>query len=129
MVGEIPSPQSPKKAREMETKHTYGVWGAVVGALSATALGFFWGGWTTSSGTTKMVDAAVSSAMIPVCAQAMLANPASVAALKLKKPSDYDDAVRDNWKPVGFKVPTDYQFRRDCGKAIEQLMTAAASKT
>ncbi|GAA4215230.1 hypothetical protein GGQ68_002882 [Sagittula marina] len=48
-----------------------GVYGALVGAIAVSILGFTWGGWTTSSGAQEMADSfaaeQVTLAMVPVC--------------------------------------------------------------
>ena len=46
--------------------------------------------------------------------------------MKVKRPSDYDDVVRDH---VGNRTALDSQFRRDCGKAIEAMMAKTATKS
>ena len=48
-----------------------GVYGALVGAIAVSILGFTWGGWTTSGGAQEMADRFASEkvtlAMVPVC--------------------------------------------------------------
>jgi hypothetical protein len=48
-----------------------GVYGALVGAVAVSILGFTWGGWTTSGGAQEMADSfaaeQVTLAMVPVC--------------------------------------------------------------
>ena len=48
-----------------------GVYGALVGAVAVSIVGFSWGGWTTAGGADKMAqDLAaeeVTLAMVPVC--------------------------------------------------------------
>lgn len=48
-----------------------GVYGAMVGAVAVSILGFTWGGWTTSGGAQEMADSfaaeQVTLAMVPVC--------------------------------------------------------------
>src|SRR5690349_24602383 len=48
-----------------------GIWGAVVGGVVTMILGFGWGGWTTSGTASQMAvkqaDAAVTSALVPIC--------------------------------------------------------------
>ena len=48
-----------------------GAYGAMVGAIAVTILGFTWGGWTTSGGAQAMADSSaaeqVTLAMVPVC--------------------------------------------------------------
>jgi hypothetical protein len=88
-------------------------------------IGFWPGGWQTSGGSTRQAEAAVSAALLPVCADAILANPAAVAALKTKRTSDYDDVVRDHLTSVGNMATLDYVFRRACGKVIEARLAKA----
>jgi len=48
-----------------------GVYGALVGAIAVSILGFTWGGWTTSGSAQEMADRnaaeQVTLAMVPVC--------------------------------------------------------------
>ncbi|SNT76788.1 hypothetical protein [Paracoccus seriniphilus] len=48
-----------------------GVYGALVGAVAVSILGFGWGGWTTAGGAEEMADnfaaEQVTLAMVPVC--------------------------------------------------------------
>jgi hypothetical protein len=112
----------------MHEKWIYGLWGATLGAGVCMVVGFWPGGWQTSGGAARQTEAAVSAALLPVCADAILANPAAVAALKTKRVSDYDDVVRDHLASVGNMTTLDYVFRRACGKAIEARLAKAASK-
>jgi hypothetical protein len=113
----------------MQEKYTYGLWGAAAGAVVLAIVGFTWGGWFTSSGAAKQAEAAVLTALIPVCAKEVMADPSAVAELKVKRVSDYDDVVRDYHKRSGDPTNFGFQFNRDCGKAIEALMAKAATKT
>lgn len=111
----------------MQEKWTYGLWGAALGAGACMIIGFWPGGWQTSGGSARQAEAAVSAALLPVCADAILANPAAVTALKTKRASDYDDVVRDHLTSVGNMATLDYVFRRACGKAIEARLAKSAS--
>src|SRR4029077_5950883 len=51
-----------EEGHNMQEKYTYGLWGAAVGAIALAVVGFSWGGWSTSGGTTKQVQAAVLTA-------------------------------------------------------------------
>ena len=48
-----------------------GVWGGVIGSILTMIVGFSWGGWTTSNTTnqlaTSRADAAVTTALVPIC--------------------------------------------------------------
>ena len=116
------------KGLKMNEKYTYGLWGAAAGAAALAIVGFTWGDWHTSKGAMQRAEAAAWTALLPVCADAILANPAALAALKLKKPQDYDDVVRDHLKTIADRSDIGFMFRRDCGKAIEVRMAQAAVK-
>jgi len=117
------------KGYKMHEKYRYGLWGAAIGAIALTVVGFTWGGWSTSGGTAKQVEAAVLTALIPICAKDVMADPEAVAELKVKRPMDYDDVVRDYRKRTGTLTNLSYQFNRDCGKAIEAIMVKSATKS
>lgn len=57
--------------------------GAAFGAIAAVAVGFYWGGWSLQSTSEKMAktqsDAAVVTAMAPVCAEKFRAMPDAAA--------------------------------------------------
>ena len=113
----------------MQEKYTYGLWSAAAGAIALAVVGFTWGGWSTSGGTAKQVEAAVQTALIPFCVKDVMADPAAVAELKVKRVADYDDVVRDYRKRVGNLANLGFQFNRDCGKAIEAVMAKSATKS
>jgi hypothetical protein len=110
----------------MQQKHLFGLWGIGVGAAALLAIEFSAGWVVTKSTANDMASQATSGLLVKMCVEDMLSNESSVALLKTKKPIDYDDAVRDAWRPVGLpqgiKVPNDFSFRRECGKAIEARM-------
>ena len=120
----------------MLTSYKNTFWGVVAGAVGILVIGL-WGGFlVTKNGAKERTSAAVQSLLVQQCARDMFASPTSLALLKTKQPRDYDDAVRDEWKPEGLPLgvskPTDYSFRKECGKAIEELLkqnSPAASKT
>ena len=105
------------------------LWGAIGGAILTLILGFTWGGWSTSGGTAKQVEAAVQTALIPSCVKDVMADPTAVAELKVKRVTDYDDVVRDYRKRAGAPINVGFQFNRDCGKAIEAVMAKTATKS
>jgi hypothetical protein len=113
----------------MQEKYTYGLWGAVAGAVALAVVGFTWGGWSTSGGAAKQAEAAVRTALVPACAKEVMADPTAAAELKVKRVTDYDDVVRDFRKRTGGLTDMGYQFNRDCGKAIEAVMAKPAIKS
>jgi hypothetical protein len=129
MVGKIISrPFGILRARKMQEKYKYGLWGVAAGAIALALVGFTWGGWVTGSTAKMQADAAGWTALLPVCADAILANPAALAELKTKRTTDYDDVVRDHLKMVAGRADLSFAFRRDCGKTIEARMQPAAIK-
>jgi hypothetical protein len=114
---------------KMQEKYTYGLWGGVAGAVVLAVVGFGWGGWSTAGGTATRVQAAVENALIPFCVKDVMADPAAVAELKVKRASDYDDVVRDYRKRASYLATLGYQFNRDCGKAIEAVLAKSATKS
>lgn len=62
-----------------------GVYGALVGAISVSILGFAWGGWTTSGSAREMADGfaaeQVTLAMVPVCLDLSAADAKRAAKL------------------------------------------------
>jgi hypothetical protein len=117
------------KAHTEQEKYTSALWGVAAGAVALAVVGFTWGGWSTSSGTAKQVEAAIQTAMIPACVKDVMADATAVAELKVKRPSDYDDVVRDFRKRSGDLATFSYQFNRDCGKAIEAALAKTATKS
>ena len=113
----------------MQEKYTYGLWGAVAGAVALAVVGFAWGDWHTSSGVKRVSEAAVTTALIPACVREVMADPAAGAELKVKRTTDYDDVVRDYRKRVIGLADLGFQFNRDCGRAIEALMAKPATKS
>jgi len=46
----------------------------------------------------------------------------------VKRPTDYDDVVRDYRKRTNYLSNLTYQFNRDCGKVIEAVMAKMANQ-
>ena len=128
MVGKLFSLLRKSKDEKMQEKYRYGLWGAAAGAVALAVVGFSWGGWVTGSTARLQADAAGWSALLPVCADAILANPAAVAELKTKRTTDYDDVVRDHLKMIAGRGDMSFAFRRDCGKTIEARLVQATVK-
>jgi len=55
----------------MEQKWTYGLWGAVLGAIACAMVGLNWGGWETRSSAQALarqeVNTALVKALTPIC--------------------------------------------------------------
>ena len=111
----------------MQEKYTYGLWGVAAGAAALAIVGFTWGGWHTEKAAAERAQTAVRIALIPECVRDVMADSTSAEELKAKRASDYDDVVRDYRKRKGNVA--DYQFNRDCGKAIEAALAKIAPKS
>jgi dienelactone hydrolase len=112
----------------MNEKYTHWLQGATGGAIVLAIVGFSWGGWVTGGTAKAQADAAAWTALLPVCADAVLADPAAVAELKTKRTTDYDDVVRDHLKTIANRTDMNSTFRRDCGKVIEARMSNTVAK-
>ena len=51
------------------------MWGLIGGAILAMIVGFAWGGWTTSSTTTRMSDESVLAARAAICVAQFMKQP------------------------------------------------------
>ena len=111
----------------MEEKWTHRAVGAGVGAIIMLFALPFGAGWYTAGGAKTLAYEAVTNALMPLCVEAVLANPDAVAELKIKRLSDYDDVVRDHLKTIG-TYKTDLTFWRACGKLLEGKVEKTASK-
>lgn len=70
-----------------------GIWGAVIGSVLTMIIGFSWGGWVTA-GTADQVareqaNAAVTSALTPVCLANAKTDPAGAKKLGELRAIDY----------------------------------------
>jgi len=100
--------------------------GAGVGAFAMLFILPYGAGWYTGGGAKTLVHESVTNALMPLCVDAVLANPTAVAQLKVKRLSDYDDVVRDNLKTIG-TYKTDITFWRACGKLLEGKVERTSS--
>ena len=111
----------------MNEKWTHRAVGAGVGAIVMLFALPFGAGWYTAGGAHNLASTAVTNALLPLCVEAVLANPTAVAELKVKRLTDYDDVVRDHLKTIG-TYKTDLTFWRACGKLLEGKVDRTASK-
>jgi hypothetical protein len=86
------------------------LWGAVGGAIALAIVGFYWGGWVTSSKADELarqkVQAALVEALTPICVDKFnRATDASARLVELKKITsswDRERFVRENdWAKFG----------------------------
>jgi hypothetical protein len=111
---------------ETAGKVKFGVWGLICGAVIAMIIGFAWGGWTTSGGTTQKMSA-----------EAVLASQAAICVAQFMKEPNHEEKLKelaalDSWKRAEFiekggwdKMPgqekAGYLVARACADGLELL--------
>ena len=110
-----------------------GCWSAVGGAILAAIVGFNWGGWVTGGQAKTLADAAVTAALVPICADKFEAvGELAFATLKSEKDDrDYDDIVIKFVQKVGDRTvsTSDRPFAKSCGLEVMKRDKAAAAKS
>ncbi|MBI4087859.1 hypothetical protein HY418_00540 [Candidatus Kaiserbacteria bacterium] len=114
--GEEGFPSSEQKEKiVMSTKQTTGrpwgamIWGFVAGALVLAIVGFTWGGWYGPGGAEnyaqKTADAAVASALAPICAEQFVRTATADEKEAFVKAASYErgNAVEKAVKLPGLK--------------------------
>ena len=109
------------------------LWGAVAGSVVTMIIGFSYGGWTTSSTADRMAkqqaDAAVTTALVPLCVAQSKADGATVKKMVELKAlsSSYDQ--RDFVTKTGWAtVPGSPDPNRDVAEACAAALLKTASK-
>lgn len=109
------------------------VWGAVIGSVVTMIIGFSYGGWTTSGTTARLAqlqaDAAVTTALVPLCIAQSKADGAMVKKMGELKTltSSYDQ--RDFVTKTGWAtVPGSQEPNRDVAEACAAALLKIASK-
>lgn len=112
---------------ETDTKVKYGVWGLVLGAAIAIAVGFAWGGWLTRGSSQEATDAALLTTRAAICVAQFSKAPDHEAKLK-------EFAALDSWKRAKFieeggwdKMPgeqeaSSYTVKQACVTGLEVLI-------
>ena len=109
------------------------VWGAVAGSVLTMILGFSYGGWTTSGTTARLAqqqaDAAVTTALVPLCIAQSKADAGVLKKMGELKAltSSYDQ--RDFVTKTGWAtVPGNPDPNRDVAEACAAALLKTASK-
>jgi hypothetical protein len=97
LAGEVLSPDATVEKMKMHPGFKPAVWGAVVGAVAITIVGFSTLGWTLGSTAEQMAtnraDMAVVAALMPVCVAKFEAESGATAKLvEFKKVSSWDQS-------------------------------------
>jgi hypothetical protein len=104
-----------------------GIYGAVIGMIAATALGFAWGGWETASGSAKRASAAtrlaLTDAMVPVCLDRSTRDPSRAQRLALLEQASLStrrDLLMDTgWATMPGQDMADRDIAQACLAALE----------
>ena len=111
---------------EMEGKIKYGVWGFICGAVVAMIIGFAWGGWTTSSTTQKMSDAAVLASQAAICVAQFMKEPNSQEKLKEFEAIDsykrYEFIEKGGWDKMPGQKEASSGVANACVAGLEVLI-------
>jgi len=110
------------------------LWGAVVGAIALSVVGFGWGGWVTGGTATKTAAAAATDARVaalaPICADRFRAQgDAAMKIADLVKASSWDRAnvvERSGFATMPGDKSADSNVARACA---EMLSNPATPKT
>ena len=108
-------------------------WGAAGGAIALAIIGFTWGGWVTGGHAKTLADAAVTAALVPICADKFQAGGAlALSTLKAEKDDrDYDDIVIKFVQKVGDRTisTSDRPFAKACGLEVMKRDKEAVAKS
>jgi predicted dienelactone hydrolase len=108
------------------------LWGAVAGSVVTMIIGFSYGGWTTSSTTARVAkvqaDAAVTTALVPLCIAKSKADAAAVRKMGELKAlaSSYDQrdfVTKTGWATVPGSDDPNHDVAEACAAAL--LKTAS----
>jgi hypothetical protein len=107
-----------------------GIWGAVVGGILTMIVGFNWGGWTTG-GTAdrlavKQADAAVTTALVPIC---LAGEKADVG--RVKKLGELT-AITSSWEQTEFVMKTGWATfpgQEQANRAVAEVCASTLLKS
>ena len=104
-----------------------GIYGAVLGAVVVSAIGFSWGGWTTAGTANQMASTrahdAVVAALVPVCVNMSSTDPDRTAKLAtIKAASSYDRQnalIKAGWATVPGSGAPNRDLAQACVNALK----------
>jgi hypothetical protein len=113
---------------ETTAKITHGFWGMVGGAGLAMIVGFNWGGWSTSSTTQKMNEAAVLENRAGICVAQFMSAPDHQAAIKeLQGLASYlraDVIEKGGWDKMPGQEEATWGVASACAAELEGVVEA-----
>ena len=110
-----------------------GVWGAVIGSVLTMIIGFSYGGWTTSGTAARLAqqqaDAAVTTALVPLCVAQSKADAAALKKMGELKALTSSYEQRDFVTKTGWAtVPGNPDPNRDVAEACAAALLKTASR-
>lgn len=111
-----------------------GVWGAVIGSVFTMTVGFGWGGWVTGSSADQaakvQADAAVTSALVPLCLAKAKVDPAAAKKISELKGISYSYEQEEFVMKTGWATaPGSEEPSRHVAEACaSQLLKTAQAK-
>ena len=109
------------------------LWGAVAGAVALAVVGFNWGGWVTGGTAERLAggraDAAIVSALTPICvAQFQKSADASASLAALKATQSWEQGTyigKGGWATMpGSTDEPNRQVATACAEALNKLALA-----
>jgi len=111
---------------ETEQKLTSGSWGVVAGAAGAMIIGFTWGGWTTSSTSQAVTEAAVLKTQAAICVAQFTKAPKYQERLKELKATNSWERVavieKGGWDRMPGEENAGSTVARACTDGLDVLM-------
>jgi hypothetical protein len=108
------------------------VWGAVGGAILTLILGFYWGGWQTTSSANKMANEQsgikVIAALAPFCVDRFLKSADATQSVELQKLTTNYERGSFLEKAGYTSLPGSTETNWGVGRACGDLLAAAAKK-
>ncbi|TKD15376.1 hypothetical protein FBT96_17295 [Rhodobacter capsulatus] len=99
-----------------------GAVGALAGVLLTAATGFVWAGWELRSGVRRAAEAEVVRALVPLCVDQAMADPAravKLAALRQDAPpTQLEILIETGWLPGALRAGFDRAVAQGCIAAL-----------
>ena len=106
--------------------------GIAIGAIAATFVGFYWGGWVTDRTSRSMASEAQTngrmSVLVPLCVAQFMATDGAVTKIKAEPSYKRYEVVREFVKTVA-GTEMDYSFARLCAAAVDDTLAKSAAKS
>jgi hypothetical protein len=104
--------------------------GIAIGAIAATFVGFYWGGWVTDrTDKSRVAEAQTSgrmSVLVPLCVAQFIATDDAVTKIKAEPSYKRYEVVREFVKTVA-GTEMDYSLALLCATAVDDTLVTAKS--